>query len=181
MLTHLRYFRGPTRSETRLSEAQSYANLAEANQYWGLGKHARILVEDRALDSYHNILFSLTLFRKEYGAWPRHLTIISHAFKKFRVVNGHCAAIGFPLHRVSFIGIDPPGVDATHTGIGTAQDEWSRDIHGKGSALAGKRWRRNPWGVWQGVFPQGAAIHELETAGSGEDETIVDDVVRPWM
>lgn len=164
-----------------MSEAQSYANLAEANQYWGMGKPERVLVEDRALDSYHNILFSLTLFRTEYSNWPRHLTIVSHAFKKPRIVDGHCAAIGFPLDRVSFIGIDPPGVDAAHTGIGTAHDEWSKDIHGRGSSLAGKRRRRNPWAVWQGVFPYGAAIHELETVGSGEEERVVDDAVRPWM
>lgn len=186
--------RGPTRRETKLSEAQSYANLAAAHEYWDLLEDVRpeeILIEDRALDSYHNVLFSLTLFHTHFNTWPRTITIISHAFKKERLIDGHCVAIGFPLERVTFIGIDPPGMAAVATGaevgdgkeeamkgVGLAMGEWREDPHGRGVSLAGKRARRNPWGVRQGVFLE----EEGETGGLVvKGEGIDEDAVRPWM
>jgi len=114
---------GPTRQETTISEARSYRDLALANSYFGLFSNrtvedlaaissSRILLEERALDSYYNIIFSLIEFWRRFAVWPERLTIVSHAFKRNRLVDGHCAAIGFPLDRVDFIGINPPGVDA---------------------------------------------------------------------
>lgn len=144
------------------------------------------MVEDRALDSYHNVLFSLTLFWARFQAWPASLTIVSHAFKKSRLVDGHCAAIGFPLERTAFIGIDPPGMEsgeneAAIRGVGQAVDEWTADPHGRGETLAGKRARRNPWGVWQGVFEEAVRNKGgLVTVGEGEEETLVDGP-RPWV
>jgi dihydrofolate synthase len=108
---------GPTRKEVELSEAQSYCNVARCNKFFDIISDDaetvdRILIENRALDSYHNVLFSLTLFKRACNAWPQLLTIISHNFKRTRLVDGHCAAIGFPLDRVRFIGIDPFGMIA---------------------------------------------------------------------
>lgn len=185
---------GPTRQETQVSEAQSYANVASANDYFGLDSKQRfehIVTENRALDSYQNVLFSLTLFYTRFGAWPAHLTIVSHNFKKPRLIDGHCVAIGWPLERVSFRGIDPPGmtsgaagnVDAMR-GVTQAVGEWARDPHGRGESLRAKRYRRNPWGVWQGVFEEGdddARIRSgLVTSGMGAGETLEDGAVRPW-
>ncbi|KAK1827871.1 FolC bifunctional protein [Podospora conica] len=134
----------PTRKETPLSEARSYHNLALANAYFDLLPPARaaaprILLEERALDSYHNILFSTLLFWSRHGVWPRRLTLVSHGFKRARLVDGHCAAIGFPLERVAF-------------GVQLALGQWGEDPHGVGEALAGKRRERNCWGVGQGLF-----------------------------
>ena len=56
---------GPTRKETHLSEARSYYNLAVANSFFGCDKDLasrRIMLEERALDSYYNILFSIMEF-----------------------------------------------------------------------------------------------------------------------
>ncbi|KAM0485455.1 hypothetical protein ACHAPX_001441 [Trichoderma viride] len=194
---------GPTRKETPLSEAQSYSNLAAAHN---LFDHAfinklnskpqtvsevvasKILIEDRALDSYHNVLFSLTLFYSRFKAWPLSLTIVSHEFKRPRFVDGHCAAVGFPIERTRFLGIDPPGMvsgenEVAMKGVGQAVDEWTADPHGRGERLAGKRARRNPWAVWQEIF--GEEVDEfskggLITRGEGEMETLVDDAPRPW-
>ncbi|KAH6604536.1 hypothetical protein Trco_006243 [Trichoderma cornu-damae] len=190
---------GPTRKETSLSEAQSYADVASAHNFFNLVSYPqsahfanpspKILIEDRALDSYHNVLFSLTLFRTRFNAWPASITIVSHAFKKPRLVNGHCAAIGFPLGRTAFIGIDPPGMvsgenEAAIRGAAQAVEEWAADPHGRGEKLAGKRAARNPWGVWQGVFEEtindGAGRGGLVTTGIGGNETLVDDAPRPW-
>lgn len=194
---------GPTRKETRISEAQSYYNLAVANSYFGLlpdgaaAHQDRILLEERALDSYYNILFSLVLFWRWHAVWPARLTIISHGFKRSRLVDGHCAAIGFPLSQISYVGINPPGMDAAAgsagdgsgekagamRGVQLAMGQWADDPHGVGEALAGKRRARNCWGVQQRLF-----LDEEEKARSGVDvrvledgsEALVDGGRRPW-
>ncbi|KAK1580439.1 DUF218 domain-containing protein [Colletotrichum navitas] len=209
---------GPTRKETRLSEAESYANLASANAYFGIFPSSpdttlftsRIHMDALALDSYHNILHSLLLFRRLYASWPQNLTIVSHAFKKPRIVDGHCAAIGFPLERVHFIGIDPPCMRAASTtaaaaadddeddkrttgasdgdkagaiaGVQRAVDEWAQDPHGIGTTLARKRRARNPWDLDDRLFAS-----EEERARSGVatrivagHEALVEDAKRPW-
>ncbi|KAL1886006.1 hypothetical protein Cpir12675_006940 [Ceratocystis pirilliformis] len=195
---------GPTRQETRLSEAQSYYNLAVHNSFFSIfpfaattadGKAAneallsRIHVEDRALDSYYNIIFSLTAFYSSYRVWPTRMTIISHAFKKPRLVDHHCQAIGFPLSRVAFVGVDPPGMDDggdNHLGlqgVGLALELWRMDPHGIGEALAGKRQRRNPWGVSQCLFlnpaDQPKSGLAVKTSPNGH-ECIEDKAERPW-
>jgi len=178
---------GPTREEIRLSEAQSYANIVQANDYFGhsdiMPSTPSFLIEDRALDSYHNVLFSLTLFYSHYKAWPSHLTIVSHAFKKPRLVDHHCTAIGFSLDEVSFIGIDPPGLDTADVGIGKALKEWKEDPHGRGDSLRGKRQRRNPWNRRQSIFDEENEHSDrggLVTMGHSDEETLVDDAPRPW-
>ncbi|ERS99387.1 uncharacterized protein SPSK_04457 [Sporothrix schenckii 1099-18] len=160
---------GPTRKETPLSEARSYANLAAANDYFGLlpdagdaqqqkqegahplspiPLHRRILVEEQALDSYYNILFSLVAFWRHVhelaastaaassplpasSAWPARLTIVSHAFKLSRLVDCHCGpdAIGFlPIEtRVAFIGINPPNLPAEFGNAHTKDNKSSND------------------------------------------------------
>lgn len=134
-----------------------------------------MLLEERALDSYYNILFSIMLFWRVHHVWPQHLTLVSHAFKRARLVDAHCAAIAFPLDRVRFMGIDPPGIGSSGTpskegggfalggqvsgekaeamrGVSEAVDHWTEDPHGVGEVLAGKRRKRNPWKVDQRLF-----------------------------
>lgn len=160
---------GPTKKETHLSEAQSYANLVP---------NTPVLLEERALDSYHNILFSLTLFYTRHQRWPEIITIISHKFKQARL-DAHCEAIGFPLSRVRHIGIDPPNLQPD-AGISLAMDEWTADSHGKGDKLANKRRKRNPFSVWQGIFPEDTTdTGGLITYGHGENEVLA-DATRPW-
>ncbi|KAK1970281.1 hypothetical protein LY78DRAFT_270277 [Colletotrichum sublineola] len=205
---------GPTRKETRLSEAESYANIASANAYFSIFPSSsditsftsRIHTDALALDSYHNILHSLLLFRRLHASWPWTLTVVSHGFKKPRIVDGHCAAICFPLERVRFIGIDPPGMrvaaaaaaavddDKGNTGgsdgdkagaiagVQRAVDEWAQDPHGVGTSLAGKRRARNPWGLDDRLFAS-----EEERARSGVatrivagHEALVENAKRPW-
>ncbi|KAL7623113.1 hypothetical protein AAE478_006792 [Parahypoxylon ruwenzoriense] len=183
---------GPTRKETRLSEALSYANLASANAYFGIVSEAetsgRISCEERALDSYSNVLFSLIKFWCDHESWPEKITIVSHAFKRERLVDCHCGAIGFPLHRANFVGVDPPGMvdgsnEAAIEGIVEAVTQWKEDPHGKGEVLAGKRRRRNPWEIPQRLFlieedriRSGVQSSSVET---GEDY-LLEDIPPPW-
>lgn len=112
--------------------------------------------------------------------WPEQITIISHAFKRPRVIDGHCVAIGFPLDRVTFVGIDPPhleGKTGAMMGVKEAVGDWEDDPHGKGGKLASKRKRRNVGGVWQGVFEEGVDVGDkggLITLGEGENEVLAE-------
>lgn len=236
---------GPTRKETPLSEARSYANLAAANNYFGLLKdggdtstaqnthplspiplHRRIIVEEQALDSYYNILFSLIAFRRHVNelaastltstplpssssAWPVRLTIVSHAFKKSRLVGDHCGpdAIAFlPLEsRINFIGINPPNIPAEFggndnksnnstptvsedkkkamVGAHAVLDHWAVDPHGVGDLLAGKRRGRNPWNASQLLFVNDEERQRsgLQTRMIGTDtEALAEGSHRPW-
>ncbi|OHE90862.1 hypothetical protein CORC01_13839 [Colletotrichum orchidophilum] len=218
---------GPTRKETPLSEAESYANLAAANAYFDILPPAlspsfssssplpsstsppitaRIHKDTLALDSYHNILHSLLLFRRLYAVYPRTLTIVSHAFKRPRIIDGHCAAIGFPLERIRYIGIDPPGMKGAATatattttivtapgekggakggaiaGVQRAADEWTEDPHGVGPSLSGKRRARNPWGLEDCLFASDEERIQSGVATRIVDshEALVEDAKRPW-
>ncbi|KAK6841593.1 hypothetical protein PG987_002453 [Apiospora arundinis] len=180
---------GPTRKETRLSESQSYADIAASNAYFGIidagAASDRIVCEPRALDSYYNVLFSP----------PLKITIVSHAFKRERLVDCHCGALGYPLDRVDFVGIDPPGmVDGTNEaamqGVSQAIAEWKENPHGIGGTLAEKRRKRNPWGVSQALFEsqQLRAQSGIKTIivtgnddGSGVKEEVLDpSATQPW-
>ncbi|KAI0466713.1 FolC bifunctional protein [Xylaria cf. heliscus] len=184
---------GPTRKETRSSEAESYANLAAANSYFRIlpegSACTRILREERALDSYSNVLFSVVQFWETYSTWPAKLTIVSHAFKRERLVDCHCGAIRFPLKHVSFVGIDPPGMrDGTNKaaipGVVEAIYQWRDDPHGRGGILSSKRMRRNPWGIPQALF-----LDERNRIRSGvrsyiledEQEYLIDGVPQPCI
>jgi hypothetical protein len=156
--------RGPTRPETRLSEAESYVNLAEAHKYWGLlpasDSKERVIVEKRALDSYHNLVFSITKFYEVTSTWPTHITIISNEFKRARFLDLHRLAIGWPSDKVSFVGIDPPYmmedlVRAKNVRQGERRngfEAWQWDMNGTRRELEEKRTRRNPWYVSQTLF-----------------------------
>lgn len=211
-IQYLTPFSGPTHKSTPLSEARSYANLAAANNYFDLlppsppsssspspqhkphplspiPLHPRVLVEERALDSYQNILFSIVHFWRSHPAalWPRRLTIVSHDFKRVRLTDEHCAALAFPLGRVRFVGINPPGlalVDGTLPQEAAAVRSWREDRHGMSPDLAAKRRRRNVYGVEQRLF-----LSDEERARSGvltklvddgREEVLVDGGPRPW-
>jgi hypothetical protein len=66
-------------------------------------------------------------------------------------------------------------------GAALAMGEWGDDPHGRGESLAGKRVKRNPWGVWQGVFSsedgdRGGLVLKMENGSEVMDE----EQARPW-
>ncbi|KAL1865017.1 folylpolyglutamate synthase [Diaporthe australafricana] len=194
---------GPTAASNPVSEARSYANLAAANSYWDfLGSspapsailtrshplspiplHQRIECEERAMDSYQNILFSTIQFWRTTSRWPSLLTIVSHTFKRRRLAEVHCKAMVFPLEKVCFVGINPPGVPDVVDREEDAVNEWIRDPQGQSDSLKTKRTRRNLWGVSQMLF-----LSEDERQNSGivtdllkdGEEILVEGGARPW-
>ena len=66
----------------------------------------RATTENYALDSYQNLLFSISRFHEYTGRFPENITIIGYGFKRDRFVDLHRAAIRWPLDRFQYIGID---------------------------------------------------------------------------
>jgi hypothetical protein len=105
-----------TRPETQKSEAQSYLDLCVDNDFWSLlpsvkegereEMEGRILLEEKALDSFGNLVHGVVRFWKEVGAWPESITVVSHGFKRERFLGLHVKALRWPGERVGFLGID---------------------------------------------------------------------------
>lgn len=135
------------------------------------------------MDSYQNILFSIIQFWRSTSRWPNCLTIVSHAFKRRRLVEAHCDAIAFPLEKVHFIGINPPGIPEVVDQEEEAVSGWLKDPQGQSDSLKTKRARRNLWGVSQSLFKsederQRSCI-ATKLLEDGE-EVLVEGGMRPW-
>lgn len=63
-----------------------------------------------------------------------------------------------------------------------AVEEWTRDPHGVAGGLAGKRARRNVWGVTQSLFESEDERMRsgLVTRWVGGEEVLDEDAPRPW-
>lgn len=190
-----------TRKESEKSEARSYLDLAEENDFWGLlsgDERERIVLEEQALDSLGNLVFSVTAFWKRTGTWPERITVVSHGFKRERILGLHVAAMRWPRERVEFVGIDPAYMrEGSGEWDGERAEEvrrgerergvraWEGDRFGVGAVLRGKRRERNPWGVGQLLFESDA-----ERVRSGIRSEVVDyrdsleerlkDEKQPW-
>ncbi|KAH4942683.1 hypothetical protein HBI23_071230 [Parastagonospora nodorum] len=148
---------GRTKKGTDMSEARSYyhallASELQQNHLGGGKTHAlfargRILLEEHATDSLQNLLFSILLFRRTTGGYPRQIRVVTHAFKARRVLELHATAIRWPEDRVNVQGIDP--VMAVGELDETLEGEeksgyalWDEDPLGAGEKLSGKRKQR---------------------------------------
>jgi hypothetical protein len=191
-----------TRPETRKSEAQSYFDLCFDNDFWGLDEwgflRERIVLEEQALDSFGNLVFSVILFWRKTGKWPEMITIASHAFKEARFMELHVPAMRWPRERVRFVGVDPGYMvegsldfdamrseDVRRGEMERGFKEWERDPTGRGEKLRGKRKGRNPWRFEQFLFPND---EERERSGvkseilreDGMVEEVLLEQTHPW-
>jgi hypothetical protein len=103
-----------------------------------------ILLEEQATDSFQNLLFSILLFRKTTGKYPKQIRIITHAFKAKRFLELHAPAIRWPKDRVQVQGIDPVMSIADLESTLRGEEEngyaaWKEDPMGTGDLLGGKR------------------------------------------
>lgn len=145
------------KSVTSKSESRSYYDaalaheLAEGHQGGGraqkLFSKGRLLLEERATDSFQNLLLSVVLFRQTTGTYPKLIRIITHAFKARRFLNLHAPAIKWPAHRVQVQGIDPvmSKLELDETVQGEEKNgytPWVQDPLGMGKVLGLKRQQR---------------------------------------
>ncbi|RMZ74655.1 DUF218 domain [Pyrenophora seminiperda CCB06] len=142
------------RPESLKTEARSYyhAALAEelAEGHKGGGRAHRlytkgyILLEEQATDSFQNLLFSILLFRKATGNYPKQVRVITHAFKAKRFLELHAPAIRWPKDHIQIQGIDPiMTIDALSSTLRGEEESgyaaWKADPMGTGDFLGGKR------------------------------------------
>ncbi|ORX95534.1 hypothetical protein BCR34DRAFT_498384 [Clohesyomyces aquaticus] len=145
------------RSLTPLSEARSYYNAALAQAMSHGHRHGgrprrlfdkgQILLEECATDSYQNLLFSILLFRRTTGIYPKEIRVITHAFKAKRFLEIHAPDIQWPADRIRVQGIDPimsiAEYESTNAGEKRfGQAPWLEDPHGIGELLGQKRKQR---------------------------------------
>ncbi len=137
---------GPSRTESGpLSEAQSYALLAEHQDWFGYPEvRTRTLSEERARDSFENLLFSLARFKEFTGRYPVHLTMVSWAFKEKRF-HLFRSLIRWPRERYTYCGPnDPPQVAASIAAEERTLALYQADPYSAGAELRAKRELRNP-------------------------------------
>ncbi|KAF2647691.1 hypothetical protein K491DRAFT_723209 [Lophiostoma macrostomum CBS 122681] len=142
---------------TPLSEARSYYNAALAlaiysGQHGGgdaaeLFDQGRILLEERATDSFQNLLFSIVLFRQITGHYPKDIRIITHAFKSKRFLDLHGPAISWPSDKIRVQGIDPIMSEAEYHDTVSGEERFGykpfeEDCLGTGELLSRKRSQR---------------------------------------
>jgi hypothetical protein len=149
---------GPTATNiTTQSEARSYFDAFEAmvpsghpwfQQLWDHVK-PRVLLEEQATDSFQNLLFSIITVRKRLGAYPKYITIITHAFKSRRFLELHAPAIRWPRKDIAVHGVNPSFSladlnDAEEKENENAFTAFKNDPYGTGKNLLEKR-RARGW------------------------------------
>lgn len=92
---------GFTATHIELSEARSYFDAAVALTRNSAAEGpcanllgSRILLEEKATDSYQNLLFSIVAFRKATGRYPETVRVITHAFKTERFLVSNATISG---------------------------------------------------------------------------------------
>jgi hypothetical protein len=70
-----------------------------------------VTIEDAALDSFQNVLFSIARFRELTGRYPARITVVGHDFKRRRFEDLHRLAIRWPKPRFTYEGV-PLGSEA---------------------------------------------------------------------
>lgn len=139
-------FTGGNTTNTNRTEAQGYEQVhLGLDDPWGIGdRYAR---EDYATDSFQNLLFSILRFRQVVGRYPRDITVVTHTFKRKRILALHAAALRWPDEHIRLQGIDPPFTkaewDETRAGESRAKSEFARHPYGNYPPLSDKRMKRN--------------------------------------
>lgn len=144
-----------------MSEAYSYRSLATildllpsdlipsnpTGSSSPLPLNLRAVTEEYALDSYENLLFSISRFKEITGRYPKKITVVGYGMKRRRFTDLHRAAIGFPLDNWNYIGIDDEG-DTTDQYAGELKYGYTPFLSSPSGChppLSIKRVNRNPF------------------------------------
>jgi len=159
---------GTTRAPAgSLSEATSYYLVSRASGWFGaenVDVAKRAFTEERARDSYENVLFSIARFHELTGHTPRHLTVVGYEFKRARFQNEHLTALRWPADRFAYEGT--PFANAEREALSaerekTVRSQFAADPYGCGDELGGKRVARDPFAVVGESHPYLATNPEL--------------------
>ena len=104
--------RGHTSPFSATSEGESYLRFARAAGLLpSVDMFTRVTIEDAALDSFQNVLFSIARFRELTGVYPKRITVVGHDFKRRRFEGLHRLALRWPKIRFTYEGV-PLGSEA---------------------------------------------------------------------
>jgi len=145
--------------------------LAEENAFWCKDNQqredvkTRILLDEQALDSFSNVIYSMLSFWRRTSQWPTKISLVTHEFKRKRFLTHHVPTLGIPRECVDYVGINPEYMDASHETYAAVRSEevrrgeaekglkaWEEDEWGRGEVLRGKRCGRNYWAAGQLLF-----------------------------
>jgi hypothetical protein len=126
----------------------------------------QVTIEDAALDSFQNVLFSIARFRELTGVYPSRITVVGHDFKRRRFEGLHRLALRWPKFRFTYEGVplgsepdereaaagevrfsDFRTISVSHLSIlpqlANAFSPYSKDLYGCHAPLSQKRAGRN--------------------------------------
>ncbi|GAA6029053.1 hypothetical protein JCM8097_001570 [Rhodosporidiobolus ruineniae] len=154
------YSGGQTRPHASLTEALSYARLAQAGNLYsqfmtdaersltaGGDEFDRVTTEDFAMDSMENVLFSIARFKEFTGNYPTFITVVGYGMKRRRYEDVHRASVRWPSSAFKYIGIDNEGeTSGDYEGERKyGLEPFLRDTYGCHGQLLAKRRKRNPF------------------------------------
>lgn len=102
------------------------------------------------MDSFENLVLGILRFWRETGEWPEKITVVSHEFKRERLLDLYVKAMRWPRKKVEFVGVDPGYMvqGSGEWGVGWREDgecsgggrekgfkAWEEDLFGKGEGL----------------------------------------------
>lgn len=136
---------GKTRPKVNRSEAESYLHVAEHYRWWlghlraakrrELDIPGRTVPEERARDSFENLLFGICKFQQVAGKYPHTITVVSWAFKQARF-DWHRQVIRFPSNRFRFEPFnDPIDITGAKNGEARAFSDWAASWYGETGRL----------------------------------------------
>lgn len=100
--------------------------------------------QERARDSFENLLFGLCRFYELTGAYPQSVVVVGYGFKRARFVALHRAAVGYPADRFFYLGT-PALQEGALAGEQAAAAAFRADPYGCGEGLVAKRASRDPF------------------------------------
>lgn len=128
-------------------ELESTNEQSEEEMIQQLSK--RMIVEEYALDSFENVLYSICRFSEMTNVYPNHISIIGFEFKRTRFEVLHLPSIRFKSFE--YIGIDPTSVlpeqmiSAQQGELQNSYQPFEKDLYGCHGSLKQKKLDRNPF------------------------------------
>ncbi|KAF9020463.1 hypothetical protein BDZ89DRAFT_1072207 [Hymenopellis radicata] len=155
---------GQTRASSTMTEAESYLRLAlNANLFANAAStpFPRATTENYALDSFQNLLFSIT--------------VVGYEMKRARFTDLHRVAIRWPEKAFHYIGIDPRQKQLAPKRL----YPYSKDLYGCHSDLLSKRRSRNPFARFHSYFTSSPELTDIFEYCPSES-TILFQGPLPW-
>ncbi|PSC70695.1 hypothetical protein C2E20_5810 [Micractinium conductrix] len=127
------------------AEGEGYWLVAEAAKWYGSqGVRERAFTEDKARDSFENLLFGLCRFYELTGHYPEFITVVGYDFKQRRFRDLHRTALRLPEEAFRYEGT--PALNAAAIqGEEATIAAFAADPYACSAALAAKRAQRDPF------------------------------------